>query len=162
MVLPIGMFAVLSANFYEFFLLPSLVHKSLPAVMLGGPQPVPTIGADHLTEWAKQLLMGRTGGYAWWGFLGVIPAILVYYSGLGRAERLRRLPVVNVVCLWLRERMFLDALYHGVVVRGVLVVVGIAGFVDRYVIEAVVGFVVLAVRGTSTLLGKVEFWYRDR
>ena len=161
MLLPIGMLALLSANFYEFFLLPSLMSKSFPAVMPGGGlQPVPTIWAatetDNVMEWVTHLLMGRAGGYAWWGFLGVIPAIVVYYGGFGVAERLRRLPVVNLVCHWLRERMFLDSLYNVVFVRGVLVVAWAVELMDRYVLETVVDFVGQAVRRTGEAIGKLE------
>jgi NADH-quinone oxidoreductase subunit L len=158
MVLPIAILALLSINFYEFFLLPTLISKSIAGVQLGGP---PVIRTDHTLDHARQILSLRAGGYATWGFLGALPAILLYNRGFAYAERLRRLPLLNLLHIWLRESMFFDALYNGMILKGLLIVAAIVGFLDRFLIDSLTNFVVLVTRSISVLAGNIDQHFID-
>jgi hypothetical protein len=102
------------------------------------------------------VLATREGGYVFWACLAAVPAILLYWNGFKAAERLRRLPVLNLLYLWLRERMFFDSLYNGAVVGGMLVASEVAAFVDRFVLGGIGRFIVLLIRAVSRLCAAID------
>jgi proton-translocating NADH-quinone oxidoreductase chain L len=163
LVLPLGILAALSINLYEFFGLPRLMIKSLqPYAIGGGAGGGPPVARGYAAlEPSLQLLMTREAGYVFWACLAAVPAVLLYWNGLRWAERIRRLPLLNLLYLWLRERMFFDTLYNGVVAGGVLVLSRIANFIDWFVIEGIAGFVILMVHAVSRLAAAVDRLFVD-
>jgi NADH-quinone oxidoreductase subunit L len=158
MVLPVGILAAMSFNFYEVFLLPRLVEKSL----LGAGRPGGSgWNVIRPLEESRLILQTRSGAYAAWGFLGALPALLLYRGGLGLADRLRRLPVMNLLHAWLREGMFFDALYHGIVLRATLIAAWLAGFVDRFVLDAAARTGILVVRAVSSTTANIDEHFVD-
>ncbi len=110
---------------YDFAGLLPLIGKSIPTILLphaGAPALVLT-GSDV----ALAIVIRDTG----WAFLGLATAAFVYMDGLAFADRLRRLPVVKVVDYWLRERMFFDELYEGLLLPAVLLAARLTGVLER-------------------------------
>jgi NADH:ubiquinone oxidoreductase subunit 5 (subunit L)/multisubunit Na+/H+ antiporter MnhA subunit len=152
MVLPIGILAALSVNLYEFSGLHRLVIKSIPPFAAGGP-PVRLIA--HL-ENGVAVLTTRAGGYAFWSFLTVLLAVLIYWNGFTIADRIRRLPVMNLLTMWIREKMYLETLYTGILVNLALLLSRIAAFIDRFFIDGILGMAVLGIRVIARLCARIE------
>ena len=115
LTLPIVILAGLTIGLrFEFtgVILP-LVVKSIPVVLTQKP-PLVVEGSDE----GMAVVIPLTG----WAFVGLLAAAGMYWRGFALPNRWRRLPVVGWVDYWLRERMFLDELYEGVLVAGVLLV----------------------------------------
>jgi len=98
-----------------------------------------------------------TGQVMLWGFgLGVMLALGVYWRGFARAEKLRRLPVANLVYFWLKNGMFFDLLYEGVLAVALVGLGKLARLIDRYVVGGLISLAVWLVRITSKLCGILE------
>jgi NADH-quinone oxidoreductase subunit L len=86
---------------------------------------------------------------AGWAFAaGPIVVLLVYGRGLKFADRVRRLPVIGLFYLWLRERMFIDFFFEGVVIGIVRSFGWLSARFDRGVIDGLV-------RGAAALTRKL-------
>jgi NADH:ubiquinone oxidoreductase subunit 5 (subunit L)/multisubunit Na+/H+ antiporter MnhA subunit len=113
-----------------------IVAKSAPAsfMVVSAPHPDPLAALGKPMGWA--VLFAALG------------VMIAYLPALNLADRFRRLPVINLIYLWLREEMFLNHLYQGIVVRIIILLARLAALVDRYLIE---GLLYLAVRGLRIL-----------
>jgi NADH-quinone oxidoreductase subunit L len=67
---------------------------------------------------------------------GVVAAFLVYFTGFGLADRLRKITGLNVLSFYLRERLFLETFYEGVILNAVLLLSRLAAFIDRFILSA--------------------------
>ena len=128
MTLPLFLLAALSVGAWVvYFHMPDLLAKSL-AGDVRAILPTPD-------------LLARMYAYAGSRFVLVAPlaaallAILIYLPGLTIANRLRRFPGLNLFYLWLREKMFLDALYNGILLAAPLLIANIAAVLDRYLLN---------------------------
>ncbi len=81
-----------------------IVSKSIPVMAMVSSAPLP----DPL-----EAIENNSG---WSSIITALIVMLFYAPSFNLADRLRRLPVINLFYLWLRENMFLDYLYEGVVV----------------------------------------------
>jgi proton-translocating NADH-quinone oxidoreductase chain L len=151
---PLILLAILCAGvWFEFFHMPDVLHKSLllDRGLLGKALAIDASDdlLNHMTA--------HTGTY----FFVAIPfaallAIPVYFHGFRTATKIRKLPALNLLWLWLREKMYVDALYNGVVVTAVLFVARLAKFVDRYVLDAAVLLATLLVRAAGRVVVVVD------
>jgi hypothetical protein len=87
----------------------------------------------------------------WACIAGPAIAVLLYWNGLGVAERIRKLPAISAVNAWLRERMFFDYLYEGTFVALTRALSFAAATFDRLVVDGVVRLVGVIVRGLGKL-----------
>jgi NADH-quinone oxidoreductase subunit L len=102
LTLPVILLAAFYAGrLYDFAGLLPLIGKSVPAVLRTQGGPVLT----WLGSAQAQVVVLRDTGLA---FLGLGIAVFIYLNGMGFAARLRRLPFLNGVEFWLRERFFFD------------------------------------------------------
>src|SRR5207249_5475785 len=108
-----------------------LIMKSIPDMQL----PLVVQGSEA----GKGFIIPRTG----WAFVGLLAAAGLYWKGFALSNWFRRLPGVGWVDYWLRERMFLDELYEGVVagVRVLSRAVRGVEWVGRGIVKVVVGVV---------------------
>ncbi len=151
---PIIVLAILSVGiWFEFFRMPDLLHKSL-LIDRG------LLGKGIAIDSTEELFGGMTA-YCGKYFLVAAPlagllAIPIYFSGFGVATRIRKLPALNLLYIWLREKMFFDALYNGVLVTAALWASRVAGFIDRYVVDALVLLAAVLARLLSRLAGLID------
>ena len=84
-----------------------IAAKSVPvmSMVLSAPRPDPLAAIQTLLGWSS--------------VLAALFIMLVYAQGLAKADRLRRLPIVNLFYRWLAQELYLDQLYDGVVVQSV-------------------------------------------
>ncbi len=134
MTLPLILLAFLSLSlwFGPFFGVASLIGKSLPP---GVPIVRPSEGT--------QALIAPFLSYA---FAAALIVPLWYWRGFGLAERFIRLPGINLLYVWLREKMFFDDLYRGVLVTSTLAAAGVLAFCDRFLVDGVVNGVGMLAR----------------
>jgi NADH-quinone oxidoreductase subunit L len=97
-----------------------IVAKSAPASFMVVSAPHP----DPLAFLGKPL--------GWSVVLAALCTIILYSPSLNLADRIRRLPIINLIYLWLREEMFLHQLYQGILARIILLLARLCGLVDRY------------------------------
>jgi NADH-quinone oxidoreductase subunit L len=126
LTLPIILLAAfLAGGLYQFAGILPLIGKSVPTILtVRGP------GTHSLVlEGSPQayLLAVRETG---WAFLGLGAAVFIHLNGLALANRLRRLPGINVLDYWLRERMFFDEVFEGLLVPALLLLARITGVVE--------------------------------
>ena len=106
LTLPIALLAVFYAGSLYAGILP-LIDKSVPAALQAhGDSPLVWIGSPL----AKAVALRGTG----LAFLGLGAAAFLYLNGLAFTTRLRRLPGLNGLEFWLRQRFFFDELLEGV------------------------------------------------
>jgi proton-translocating NADH-quinone oxidoreductase chain L len=134
MTLPLILLAFLSLSlwFGPFFGVASLIGKSLPPG-------VPIVRPSEST----QLLIAPFLSYAFATGL-IVP--LWYWRGFAFADRFIRLPGINLVYVWLRQKMFFDDLYRGVLVTLTLAAAGVLAFCDRFLVDGVVNAVGMVTR----------------
>ncbi len=111
LTLPVIILAGFSVGFwFEFSGIQPLIAKSIPAVLLppdGRPLVIRAI--DFASDPSYPRVIRDTG----WAFLGLAAAVALYFNGLSLATRLRRLPGINIIDYWLRQGMFFDELFEG-------------------------------------------------
>ena len=92
----------------------------------------------------------------WACLLGPALAILIYWNGFALSERIRRLPVISQIYIWLRERMFFDYLYEGTAVVATKLIAVIAGAFDKYIVDGLVNFAGVLTRLGAFISGKID------
>ncbi len=151
---PIIILAILSVSvWFEFFHMPELLHKSLlvDRGLLGK-----AIAIDSSDDLAARMTAYVGKYFLLAPALAALLAIPIYFSGFGLATRIRKLPALNLLHLWLREKMFFDALYNGILVTAALWLSRVAGFVDRYIIDALVLLLAVLAKSLSRLSGLID------
>ncbi len=109
--------------------------------------------AAGASEHGEQMVQQVVG----WAFVaGPVLAIGIYFQGFGVADKVRRLPVVSWVYMWLKNKMYFDALYEGVIVNVCKLVAQVAGSWDKYVVDGVVNAVGAVTRLVSWVSGVVD------
>ena len=96
-----------------------------------------------------------------WSFLAGAVAVAVYWNGVRVADRIRRLPVMNMIYIWLKHKMFFDYLFEGVVMNAVLAAAWLAAAVDKYVVDGAVNAVGYVTRVASWMSGRWDTWVVD-
>jgi proton-translocating NADH-quinone oxidoreductase chain L len=144
MTLPLILLAFLSFSiwFGTYFHVDKLIGKSLP----------PGVPILPNSEDAKNLIFPYLG----YAFAAALLAPLLYLRGFAFADRLKKIPLLNLLYAWLHEKMFFDDLYDGVLLTLTLAASRILGFLDRYVIDALVGAAALLTRGLSRLSALID------
>lgn len=95
--------------------------------------------------------------YIFWAFLvGPTLAILIYLRGFGIADRIRRLPLINLIYIWLKNKMYFDFLYEGVIVNLCKLIAIIAGLFDKYIVDGLVNITGYLTRAISWLSGQFD------
>jgi NADH-quinone oxidoreductase subunit L len=108
LTLPIALLAVFYAGvLYDFSGILSLISKSVPTVLrANSAAPLIWVGSGQAIK-----LVPRFTALS---FLGLGVAAFIYLNGLALTTRMRRLPGLNGLEYWLRERFFFDELLEGV------------------------------------------------
>jgi NADH-quinone oxidoreductase subunit L len=151
---PLIVLSILCAGvWFEFFHMPDLLHKSL--LLDRG-----LLGKSLAIDPSDDLLNHMTAHTGTYFFLAVplafLLAIPLYFSGFRTATKLRKLPALNLLYLWLREKMYLDTLYNGILVTLTLFTARLAKFVDRYILDALLILATLLLRAAARLLAFLD------
>jgi NADH-quinone oxidoreductase subunit L len=136
---------------YEFLRIKEIIQLSEPV--------------QALVRTAPELLPDGTLGhgfyavhtYVFWAFLvGPALALAIYWRGFGIATAIRRRPGINVLYLWLKNKMLFDYFYEGVIVNlSKLVALVIAGF-DKYIVDGLVNLAGAVTRLVSFISGAFD------
>lgn len=95
--------------------------------------------------------------YVKWAFLaGPAIAIAIYFGGFGIADRIRRIWGVNLVYIWLKNRMYFDALYEGVLMMVIRLAAVLLGLFDKYIVDGLVNFAAFFTRGFTSFTGMFD------
>ncbi|MGN6368428.1 MAG: NADH-quinone oxidoreductase subunit 5 family protein [Phycisphaerae bacterium] len=128
MTFPLILLAALSTGAWVvYFHMPDLLAKSLAGdvrTVLPSPD---LLARMYDYNYSRYFLLAPIGA--------ALLAVLLYLPGLTVAHRIRRFPGINFFYLWLREKMFLDALYAGTLLAATLLAANIAAFLDRYLLN---------------------------
>ena len=124
-----------------------LLAKSQPQILMPG-NPA-TVHVAFATQMAERL------AWAWPAAFCVVAAF--YFSGLGRAEKLRRLPGPNLVYRWLDAEMFFYDFYSSLTRVGVQALAMGARVVDRWIIGWLVVTIALLARLASIVVAAVDW-----
>ncbi len=160
MTFPLIVLAILSAAiWFDFFHMPQLLEKSLllDKGLLGkilAINPTDDLTDRMFTHAGKILHFLPPALFA-------LLAIPVYYKGFSLANRLRKFPVLNLIHLWLRERMFLDALYNGILGSATLLLSQIAAFVDRSLLNPLLSLIPFTIRLLSRFASRFDLLLSD-
>jgi NADH:ubiquinone oxidoreductase subunit 5 (subunit L)/multisubunit Na+/H+ antiporter MnhA subunit len=130
LTLPIILLAGLYVGWlYDFAGILPLIGRSVPADLMPGGNGNGGGGAliVNATAEAWELVIRDTS----WAFLGLLVAVLIHVRGVAFSSRIRRLPGVNLVDYWLRERMFFDDLFEGILLPAVRSLPALTGLVER-------------------------------
>jgi NADH:ubiquinone oxidoreductase subunit 5 (subunit L)/multisubunit Na+/H+ antiporter MnhA subunit len=115
---------------------------------------------SHATKEAiEHLELGEAAVYRnlYWGWaISWLAAILIYWNGFRVSEKIRRLPGMNLIYVWLRERMFFDYLYEWTVVLGAKVISTVAGMFDKWVVDGLVNLAGALTRLAGVISGEVD------
>jgi len=149
MTLPLLILGVLSVVAgYEFFKVPYLIDLSLPLLSTNAVALVTKPTEHDIHEMFK---------YAGWGFvLGPALAVLIYFNGFARADAIRRLPIVSIIYIWLKEKMYFDHLYEGLVMRLTRGLCTIAATFDKFGVDGIVRLTGYLTRGLANLSGAID------
>ena len=118
-----------------------------------------------LAHTAEELLPDGTMGHgvhavhtyvAWACGVGPLLALAIYFRGFGVANRIRRLPGVNIIYVWLKNKMFFDYLYEGVIVNVCKLAANVAGLFDKYIVDGLVNLSGVLTRLVSWISGLVD------
>ncbi len=162
--------AVLSLGFWfhDIFNVEQLLSKSLItngtvfattgdplAIPLSDPKPLRVKEAvEHALLFAQKT--------TFWAFIvGPALAILLYLHGFRLAERLRRLPLLNLLHLWLREKMYFDALYDGLLVNFFKAFSATLAFLDKYLVDGLVNLAAFLTRSLARLANLIDIHLVD-
>ncbi|MEI8195617.1 MAG: NADH-quinone oxidoreductase subunit L [Phycisphaerae bacterium] len=88
--------------------------------------------------------------------VGPVLAMVIYFRGLGIANWISRLPGVNLIYVWLKNKMFFDYLYEGVIVNLCKAAAFAAGWFDRTIVDGLVNLSGLLTRVVSWISGRVD------
>jgi NADH:ubiquinone oxidoreductase subunit 5 (subunit L)/multisubunit Na+/H+ antiporter MnhA subunit len=147
MTLPLIIAAGFTAGLmFEFLLVPRFIEQSLPPSAAAF-----AVRGSEATHNAVRMLTIFAPA-------GALAAFLFYLTGFGAADRVRRTPGVGLLYVQLREAFFLDALYHGVLVRGVLLLAWLAYDIDRYVLSAAYRLLAFVFEGWAHLVAGLDAW----
>ncbi|MEI8198275.1 MAG: hypothetical protein WCI73_20470, partial [Phycisphaerae bacterium] len=95
--------------------------------------------------------------YVWYAFIvGPGLALAIYFRGFGVADRIRRLPGVSLIYVWLKNKMFFDYFYEGVIVNVCKLAANTAGLFDKYIVDGLVNLAGLLTRLVSWISGRVD------
>jgi NADH-quinone oxidoreductase subunit L len=127
----------------------------------GGETPAPTALVDG--ETAAALRTGSALAVRWtsWAWLGLAPALLLYFSGTWLAAKLLRFPPLAWVAAWLRNGMYFDDLYRSLLVIPVLALADGAAVLDRRWLDGVVRGIARSVRGLASVMALVDVYVVD-
>jgi NADH:ubiquinone oxidoreductase subunit 5 (subunit L)/multisubunit Na+/H+ antiporter MnhA subunit len=151
LTLPIILLAAfLAGGLYEFAGILPLIGKSIPAILLalGANTSSLVLSGSAL---ARLLVIRETG----WAFLGLGVAAFIHLNGLELSNRLRRLPGINILDYWLRERMFFDEVFEGLLLPALLLLIRATGLLE-WVGRAFVKIISVLVGGLVGLVAHIE------
>ncbi|MEI7766019.1 MAG: NADH-quinone oxidoreductase subunit L [Phycisphaerae bacterium] len=151
MTLPLIVLGVLAlVAGYSFMGIEKLIHDSAPAA------------AYLIPAHEESLADAFAHNPVIWAFiLGPVLAIGIYFNGLGVASRIARLPVINLIHFWLKEKMFFDWAYDGIVVGGTKLFAMLMGWWDNWVIDGLVNGVGLTTKGLCFISGNFDRVFVD-
>lgn len=92
---------------------------------------------------------------------GLLLAVAIYWNGFGVADRIRRVPGVNLVYIWLKNKMFFDYLYDGVVVGVCKLAAVLAAAFDKYVVDGLVNLGGYVTRLVAWVSGLIDTYFVD-
>ncbi len=92
-----------------------------------------------------------------WAFaVGLGGAILLYVRGLAASQRLLRWRPAGMIHRWLLNRMYIDELYNLIVVNMTILVASVFCWIDRHIVDAIVGAAAASVRVASRAAGVAD------
>ena len=92
----------------------------------------------------------------WIPIAGAIAALVLYFRGMAMADRLRRIPGINLLYIWFHGEFFLreiSLVIPGLLLKGLAMAVK---FLDRIVLELLLILTAIFLRVTSMVVGRVE------
>jgi NADH-quinone oxidoreductase subunit L len=169
-LLILGVLAVVAGYFHA----QDVIATSLPgAAAMGGE--VNLAMSMHTVEEAVQRMCDYSGPLVFappisflgefrlpFAFIfGPVLAIAIYFRGFAIADRIRRLPLINLVYIWLREKMYFDAFYDGVVVNLTKTLSATLGLLDKFGVDGIVNLVGFLGRMLARLSGLFDTYVID-
>ena len=98
-------------------------------------------------------------GFAW--ILAIGSGIWFYKDGLGRAEKIVKLPGVNLIHKWVLNKFYFDAFYDIFTVNLGKTIAGIAALFDKIIVDGIVNLVGLLTKMWANVTGKVDNKFVD-
>ncbi len=101
-------------------------------------------------------MIGAAPWQLWLPVVGTMVALVLYFRGLAIADRLRRVPGLNLLYIWFRGEFFLkevSLIIPGLLLKGLALAVI---FLDRTVLELLLIFTALFMRAAGMVVSLVE------
>ncbi|HTV48125.1 MAG TPA: proton-conducting transporter membrane subunit [Phycisphaerae bacterium] len=110
-----------------------------------------------LNDQAESLSSMVCNHLQWSGLTAMLIVMLMYFSGMGFADRIRRFPGLNLLFRWLNGGFFFSDLYSTFIGRPIRLLSYITAFLDRWVITWVLLTAALSIRGAAMIVGSLEW-----
>lgn len=147
LTLPLVVITVLAVGLHTpFFGMSALLAHALPGILSRSENPA-IVGTAGTLSRAWQL---------WIPLAGAIAALVLYFRGMAMADRLRRIPGINLLYIWFHGEFFLreiSLVIPGLLLKGLAMAVK---FLDRIVLELLLILTAIFLRVTSMVVGRVE------
>ncbi len=98
-------------------------------------------------------------GFAW--ILAIGGGIWFYKDGMARAEKVVKIPGVNLLYKWAHNKFYFDALYDVFTVNLGKTVAGIANLFDKIIVDGLVNLAGLLTKMWANVTGRVDNKYVD-
>jgi proton-translocating NADH-quinone oxidoreductase chain L len=112
--------------------------------------------ADAETAAAMRQGSELTTKWTYWAFAGLLPGLLLYFSGPRIAAIFVRLPPISWIAQWLYRGMYFDELYRSLFVVPVLGLARASAELDTSIIDGIVRAIGGTVRAASTAVAIVD------
>ncbi len=93
-------------------------------------------------------------GFAW--IVAIAAGYFLYKDGPEKADKIAKLPGVNIIHKWVLNKFYFDALYDVFTVNLGKTIAGIASFFDKYIVDGLVNFAAFLGRLFASWTGKVD------
>ncbi len=145
LTLPLVLLMVLAVGIHEpFFGINALLAHAAPGTL------------SHLALASGATTLGKVPWQLWLPVAGTITAVVLYFHGVAMADRLRRIPGVNLLYIWFHGEFFLrevSLVIPGLLLKGLALAVK---FLDRTVLELLLVFAALFSRVAGMVVSVVE------
>ena len=145
LTLPLVLLMVLAVGIHEpFFGVNALLAHAAPGLL------------SQLAHTSSPATAGKIPWQLWLPLAGTIAALVLYFRGLAMADRLRRLPGINLLYIWFHSEFFIkevSLVIPGLLLKGLAMAVK---FMDRTVLELLLIFAALFSRVAGMMVSLVE------
>ena len=153
--------AVISVPFFLWYGLIEQTHahmtKTIEVYSGTGSAWVQSVGAVH--EGEHHIHGPLLYGFAW--ILAIGGGIWFYKDGMARADKIAKLPGINLLYKWTHNKFYFDALYDIFTVNLGKTIAGVASVFDKIIVDGIVNLVGLLTRMWATVTGKFDNKYVD-